>query len=77
MTDWIKGHSYTAMRLKLDKKHTLEVNIRQHRSGKVSVYQGVSKLIGSFTDLFKGTLDLDDSSMDLLNKHLLKIKVLS
>ncbi len=73
-TDWVKGHSFTAFRLDLDKRHIININVRQHQSGKVTVYQGVSKLIGNFEDLFKGTLDLDEGSMDLLNRVLLKIK---
>ena len=72
--DWVKGQSYTAFRFGLPKGYTINVHIRQHQSGKVTVYQGVSKLIGSVEDLFSGTLDLDHDSMDSLNKHLLKIK---
>jgi len=72
--DWVKGQSYTAFRLGLPSGYTINVNIRQHQSGKVTVYQGVSKLIGSVDDLFGGTLDLDPGFMDTLNKHLLIIK---
>ena len=77
MTDWVKGRSFSAHRLELGYGYTVNINIRQHQTGKVTVYQGVSKTIGTFEDLIKGTLDLDTSFMDKLNKVLLKIKEVS
>ena len=72
--DWVKGQSFHALHYKLAKGYSININIRQHQSGKVTVYQGVSKLIGSFGDLFSGKLDLNHGFMDTLNKHLLKTK---
>ena len=77
MVDWVKGHSFQAHRLDLGSGYAININIRQHQSGKVTVYQGVSKVIGTFEDLFGGTLDLDTSFMDKLNKVLLKMKEVS
>ena len=57
MTDWIKGMPHTALRFELPSGYAINVNISQHRSGKVIVYQSISKLIGGFNDLMNGTLD--------------------
>jgi len=73
--DWVKGQSFTALRFGLPRGYTININVRQHQSGKVSVYQGVSKFIGSVDDLFGGNLDLEPGFMDALNKYLLKTKV--
>ena len=77
MVDWVKGRSFDAHRLELGSGYAINVNIRQHQSGKVTVYQGVSKFIGTFEDFVNGNLDLDTSFMDKLNKVLLKMKEVS
>jgi hypothetical protein len=72
MTDWVKGIPYIAIRFELPRGYHINVNISQHKSGKVTVYQSVGKLIGSFDDLMHGTLDLDDRFLNKINKILIK-----
>ena len=72
--DWVKGRAFTSFRFELPEGYAINITVAQHQSGKVKVRQVVSKCIGSFNDLFKGTLDLDTSFMDKLNKLLLRTK---
>ena len=74
MTDWIQGRTYTAFSLALSDKYTLYVTVGQHTSGKITIRQVCSKLLGSFNDLMAGTLDLDSRFYNKLNKILVKIK---
>jgi len=74
MTDWIKGRHYTSFRFELPRGYAINITVSQHQSGKVTVHQVISKLIGSFNDLMNGTLDLDDGFLKKLNKILVKRK---
>lgn len=71
--DWIKGQPYTAFCLGLPKNCEIYIRIAQHESGKVTVRQAVSQLVGSF-DCKNMRLNLgscDKLAMDFLNKVLI------
>jgi hypothetical protein len=75
--DFYKGNPYSAFTVKLPKAYNLEIQVAEHQSGKVTVRQSVSHIIGFF-NLRKMNVEsvLCDSfgaeMMDKLNRVLQK-----
>jgi hypothetical protein len=75
--DFYKGNPYSAFTVKLPKAYSLEIQVAEHQSGKVTVRQSVSHIVGFF-NLRKMNIEsvLCDSfgteMMDKLNRVLQK-----
>ncbi len=75
--DFYKGHPFQAFTVKFPQGYSLELTIAQHKSGKVTVHQSISKMVGFFNfkkmKIESGLRDpFDTSMMDKLNKVLWK-----
>jgi len=68
--DWITGFPFLAYTIKLPKGYRINITVSQHQSGKVTVNQTVSKLIGVFNPetLKLEGLNLDTTFLDKLYK---------
>ena len=75
MPDFYKGQPYSVFTVKLPKAYNLEIQVAEHQSGKVTVRQSVSHIVGFFNlRTFKISLDEDrfPNFMDKLNRVLQK-----
>lgn len=73
--DFYKGNPYSAFTVKLPKAYSLEIQVAEHQSGKVTVRQSISHIIGFFNlRTFKISLaeDTFPNFMDKLNRVLQK-----